>query len=84
VGLLTLLLQHVCFFYFSDTCSLGSNGSTKFLESPLSLILFQRANLALVLECYACVSLLKIYSPIDHVIAKLFSHEAYEATTVIG
>jgi hypothetical protein len=28
------------FLYFSDTCSLGSNGSTKFLESLLSLILF--------------------------------------------
>jgi hypothetical protein len=29
----------VCFFYFSDTCSLGSNGFTKFLESLLSLAL---------------------------------------------
>jgi hypothetical protein len=41
--------------HFSDTCSLiniGSNGSTKFLESLLSLIPFQRAGPALVLECY--------------------------------
>jgi hypothetical protein len=28
------------FFHFSDTCSLGSNGSTKFLKSLLSLIPF--------------------------------------------
>jgi hypothetical protein len=53
--MLTPPLSHVCFFYFSDTCnlgSLGSNGSTKFLESLLSLIPFQRADPALVLECY--------------------------------
>jgi hypothetical protein len=48
----TPLLPHVCFFHFSDTCSLGSNGSTKILESLLSLIPFQRAHPALVLECY--------------------------------
>jgi hypothetical protein len=34
------------------TCYLGSNGSTKFLESLLSLIPFQRTDLALILECY--------------------------------
>jgi hypothetical protein len=50
--MLTPLLPHVCFFHFSDTCSLGFHGSTKFWESSLSLIPFQRANLALVLECY--------------------------------
>jgi hypothetical protein len=38
--MLTLPLPHVCFFHFSDTCSLGSNGSTKFLESLLFFILF--------------------------------------------
>jgi hypothetical protein len=27
----TPLLPHACFFHFSDTCSLGSNGSTKIL-----------------------------------------------------
>jgi hypothetical protein len=47
--MLTPSLPHV---HFSDTCSLGSNGSTKFLESLLSLIPFQRAGPALVLECY--------------------------------
>jgi hypothetical protein len=53
--MLTPPLPHVCFFHFSDTCSLGSlgsNGSTKFLESLLSLIPFQRADPTLVLECY--------------------------------
>jgi hypothetical protein len=50
--MLTPLLPHVCFFHFSDTCNLGSNGSTKFLESLLTLIPFQRADPALVLECY--------------------------------
>jgi hypothetical protein len=35
-------LPHACFFHFSDKCSLGSNGSTKFLESMLSLIPFGR------------------------------------------
>jgi hypothetical protein len=50
--MLTPALQHVCFFHFSDTCSLGSNGSTKILESLLSLIPFQRADPTLVLECY--------------------------------
>jgi hypothetical protein len=50
--MLTPPLPHVCFFHFSDTCSLGSNGSTKFLEPVLSLIPFQRADPALVLECY--------------------------------
>jgi hypothetical protein len=51
--MLTPSLPHV---HFSDTCSLislGSNGSTKFLESLLSLIPFQRPGLALVQECYA-------------------------------
>jgi hypothetical protein len=50
--MLTPPLPHACFFHFSDTCSLGSNGSTKFLESMFSLILFWRAGPALVLECY--------------------------------
>jgi hypothetical protein len=40
------------FFHFSDTCNLGSNGSTKILESLLSLIPFWKATLALVLESY--------------------------------
>jgi hypothetical protein len=52
--MLTPPLPHVCFFHFSDTYSLGSNGSTKLLESLLSLIPFLRADLALVLECYVC------------------------------
>jgi hypothetical protein len=50
--MLTPSLPHVHFFHFSNTCSLGSNGSTKFLESLLSSILFQRAGPVLVLECY--------------------------------
>jgi hypothetical protein len=45
-------MPHACFYHYSDTCSLGSNGSTKFLESLLSLIPFWRADPALVLECY--------------------------------
>jgi hypothetical protein len=49
-------LPRACFFHFSDTYSLGSNDSIKFLESLLSLIPFQRAGPALVLECYGtCV-----------------------------
>jgi hypothetical protein len=48
-------LPHVQFFHFSDTCSLGSNGSTKFLKSLLSLIPFERAGPALVLKCYVPV-----------------------------
>jgi hypothetical protein len=48
-------LPYACFFHFIDTCSLGSNGSTKFLESMLSLIPFWRASPALVLECYEVV-----------------------------
>jgi hypothetical protein len=51
-SLLTPPLLHVCFFYFNDICSLGSNGSTKILESLLSLIPFYGADLALVLEFY--------------------------------
>ena len=35
VVMLTLPMPHVCFFHFSDTCSLGSNDSTKFLESTI-------------------------------------------------
>jgi hypothetical protein len=50
--MLTPSLPHVHFFHFSDTCSLDSNGLTKFLKSLLSLIPFQRADPALVLECY--------------------------------
>jgi hypothetical protein len=51
-------LPHVCFFHFSDTCSLGYNGSTKILESLLSLIPFLRADPALVLECYVTQNLI--------------------------
>jgi hypothetical protein len=40
------------FIFFSDPCELGSNGSTKFYESLLSLIPKWRAPLALILECY--------------------------------
>jgi hypothetical protein len=54
--MLTPSLSHVHFFHFSDTCSLGSRGSTKFLESLLSLIPFQRAGPTLVLECYDSLS----------------------------
>jgi hypothetical protein len=53
--MLTPSLSHVHFFHFSDTCNhvvFGSNGSINFLESLLSLIPFQRAGPALVLECY--------------------------------
>jgi hypothetical protein len=28
-------LPHMHFFHFSDTCYLGSNGSTKFLKSTI-------------------------------------------------
>jgi hypothetical protein len=31
-------LPHACFFHFNDTCSLGSNRSTEFLESMLSFL----------------------------------------------
>jgi hypothetical protein len=48
----TSSLPYIHFFHFSDTYSLGSNGSTKFLESLLSLIPFERAGPVLVLECY--------------------------------
>jgi hypothetical protein len=59
--MLTPPLPHACFFHFSDTCSLGSIGSTKFLESMLSLIPFWRAGLALVLECYVCLKVLILF-----------------------
>jgi hypothetical protein len=36
VVMLTPPLPHVHVFHFSDTCSLGSTGSTKFLASMLS------------------------------------------------
>jgi hypothetical protein len=42
--MLTPPLPHAHFFHFSDTCSLDSNGSTKFLASMWSLIPFQRAD----------------------------------------
>jgi hypothetical protein len=58
--MLTPPLPHVCFFHFTDTRSLGSNGSTKFLESLLSFIPFQRADSALILECYVALSSLLI------------------------
>jgi hypothetical protein len=45
-------LSHMYFFHFSDTCYIGSNGSTKFLESTVVFDSFWRATLALVLECY--------------------------------
>jgi hypothetical protein len=69
--MLTPPLSHACFFHFSDTCSLGSNGSTKFLESMLSLISFWRAGLALVLECYVplklAVSLFRGFGTLENV-----------------
>jgi hypothetical protein len=34
--MLTPLLPHMHFFHFSDTCYLGSKGSTKFLEGHSS------------------------------------------------
>jgi hypothetical protein len=60
--MLTPPLPHTCFFHFSDTCSLDSNRSTKFLESMLSLIPFWKAGLALVLECYVynCLKCIEI------------------------
>jgi hypothetical protein len=51
--MLTPPLPHVCFYYFIDSSSLGSNGSTKFLESLLSLTLFWMAGPTLVVECFA-------------------------------
>jgi hypothetical protein len=50
--MLTPPMPHACFLYFSDTCNLGSNGSTKFLESMLFFIPFWRAGPTLVLEYY--------------------------------
>jgi hypothetical protein len=38
--MLTPLLPHMYFFHFSDTYNLGSNGSTKFLESTIILDFF--------------------------------------------
>ena len=51
--MLTPPLPHAHSFHSSDTCSLDFNGSTKFWASMLSLISFQMADPALVLECYA-------------------------------
>jgi hypothetical protein len=48
-------VPHMHFFHFSDTCYLGSNDSTKFLESIVVFIFFWRAALALVLECYTSI-----------------------------
>jgi hypothetical protein len=61
--MLTPPLPHVHFFHFSDTCSLGSNGFTKFLALLLSLIPFQRADLAdlLVLECYVTITYIIVF-----------------------
>ena len=66
--MLTPSLPHV---HFNDTCSLislGSNGSTKFLESLLSLIPFQRASPALVLECYEAHKIFAILIIVNSVI----------------
>jgi hypothetical protein len=40
------------FFHSSDTCYLGSNASTKFLESIDVFDSFWKATLTVVLECY--------------------------------
>ena len=45
-------LPHIHFFHFSNTCYLGSNGSTKFLDSIVVFIPFRRANLAVVPKSY--------------------------------
>ena len=58
--MLTPPLPHACFFHFSDTCSLGSNSSAKFLESMSPLIPFWRAGPALVLECYVWTMLMLV------------------------
>ena len=55
--MLTPPLPYAHFFHFNDTRSLGSNGSTKFFASMLYLIRFQRADPALVLECYVYLKL---------------------------
>jgi hypothetical protein len=72
--MLTPPLPHACFFYFSDTCSLGSNGSTKFLESMLPLIPFRRAAPALVLECYDLCA----FGTISKIKALIFSLMEYK------
>jgi hypothetical protein len=45
-------LTCIHFLFFSDTCMLDSNGSTKFLESLTFFNTKQGATIALVLECY--------------------------------
>jgi hypothetical protein len=52
--MLILILPHMHFFHFSDTCYFGSNGSTKVLEST---IVFDSFLEALVLKCYAYLPL---------------------------
>jgi hypothetical protein len=54
-------LPHMHFFLFSDTCYLGSNGSTKFLESRLSLIPSWRVVLVVVLECYEAIATMQFF-----------------------
>ena len=46
------LTPHMHFFHFNDTCYLGFNGSTIFLESTIAFDSFWRTALELVLECY--------------------------------
>jgi hypothetical protein len=52
------LLPHMHFFHFDDTCYLGSNGSTKFLEFIIAFDSFLKAVIALVLDCYATSAIL--------------------------
>jgi hypothetical protein len=40
------------FFHYSDTCYLGSNGSTKFLESTIVFDSFLEGRSTMVLEYY--------------------------------
>jgi hypothetical protein len=50
--MLTPSLPHMHFFYFSDTCYLGSSGFTKFLESNVVFesLLTPTLNLTIVLN----------------------------------
>ena len=53
-------LQHIHFFHFSDTCYLGFNDSTKFLESIVVFEFFWKAALVVVLECYEAYQVLTL------------------------
>jgi hypothetical protein len=55
--MLTPSLPHIHFFHFSDTCYLGSNGSTKFLESTIFFYSFLEGHFSISSRMlrYICV-----------------------------